>query len=43
MTAHKLIEDDNMDWVVPQAYKKDGKYYSYDKENPGVFIKILEQ
>jgi hypothetical protein len=25
MTAHKLIEDDNMDWVVPQAYKKEGK------------------
>ena len=43
MTAHNLIEDDNMDWVVPQAYKKDGKYYSYDKNNPGVFIKILEQ
>ena len=43
MTAHKLIEDDNMDWVVPQAYKKDGKYYSYSKTEPGVFIKILEQ
>ena len=43
MTAHKLIEDDNMDWVVPQAYKKNGKYYSYSKESPGVFIKILEQ
>ena len=42
MTAHKLIEDDNMDWVVPQAYKKDGKYYSYNKETPGVYIKILE-
>ena len=42
LTAHKFIVDDNMDWVVPQAYKKDGKYYSYSKENPGVFIKILE-
>mgnify|MGYP006316914865 CR=1 FL=1 len=43
MTAHKLIEDDNMDWVVPQAYKKDGKYYSYSKESPGVYIKIIEE
>ena len=43
LTAHKFIVDDNMDWVVPQAYKKDGKYYSYDKNNPGVFIKIIEE
>jgi len=43
LTAYKFIVDDNMDWIVPQAYKKDGKYYSYNKETPGVFIKILEQ
>lgn len=43
LTAHKFIVDDNMDWIVPQAYKKDGKYYSYSKTEPGVFIKILEQ
>ena len=43
LVAHKLIFDDNMDWFIPQAYKKDGKYYSYSKESPGVFIKILEQ
>ena len=43
LTAHKLIEDDNMDWIVPQAYKKDGKYYSYSKESPGVYIKIIEE
>lgn len=42
MTAHDLIEDDNMKWIVPQAYKKDGAYFSYDKENPGVYIKIIE-
>lgn len=42
LVAHKLIEDDNMDWFIPQAYKKDGKYYSYNKETPGVYIKILE-
>ena len=43
MTAHKLIVDDNMDWIIPQAYKKDGKYYSYSKTEPGVFIKIIEK
>lgn len=42
LVAHKFIEDDNMDWFIPQAYKKDGKYYSYNKETPGVYIKILE-
>jgi len=42
LTAHGIIEDDNMDWFIPQAYKKDGKYYSYNKETPGVYIKILE-
>jgi len=43
MTAHSLIVDDNMDWIVPQAYKKDGKYYSYSKTEPGVYIKIIEE
>ena len=43
LVAHKLIEDDNMDWFIPQAYKKDGKYYSYSKESPGVYIKIIEE
>jgi len=37
-----LIEDDNMDWFIPQAYKKDGKYYSYSKESPGVYIKLIK-
>lgn len=42
LTAHKFIVDDNMDWIVPQAYKKDGKYYSYSKESPGVYIKLIK-
>jgi len=42
LVAHKLIEDDNMDWFIPQAYKKDGKYYSYSKESPGVYIKLIK-
>ena len=41
MTAHDIIEDDNMDCVIPFALKIDNKFYSIDKENPGVWIKII--
>jgi len=40
MTAHNIIEDDNMDYFLPYPLEIDGKYYSIDKEKPGVFIKI---
>lgn len=39
-TAFDLIEDDNMDYVIPQVLWRNGKQYSYDKENPGVFIEV---
>ncbi len=42
LTAHDFIEDDNMDWIIPIPYKKDNKWYSYSKEYPGVYIKILK-
>jgi hypothetical protein len=29
-----------MDCVIPYALKLDDKFYSVDKENPGVWIKI---
>jgi len=38
-TAHEIIPDDNMDYIIPMAYKKNGKYYSIAKEG-GVWIKI---
>lgn len=41
MTAHDFIEDDSMKWIVPRAYKKNDLFFSYSKENPGVFIKII--
>ena len=41
MTAHDIIIDDNMDCVIPFALKIDGKFYSVNKENPGVWIKII--
>jgi hypothetical protein len=43
MTAHDFIEDDDMDNFLPYPMKIDGKAYSYDKENPGVLIKILNK
>ena len=39
--AHNAIEDDNMDYFVPYAFKMNDGFYSYDKENPGVWIEIL--
>lgn len=43
LTAFDIIEDDNMDICYPQVLLIDGKHYSVDKNNPGVYIKILKQ
>ncbi|HEX8586132.1 MAG TPA: hypothetical protein VF680_17200 [Allosphingosinicella sp.] len=40
MVAHNIIEDDNMRFFLPYPLIIDGKAYSIDKENPGVYIKI---
>ena len=41
MVAHDIIEDDNMNCILPFPYMIDGAWYSIDKENPGVYISIL--
>ena len=41
MTASDIIIDDNMNCVIPFALKIDNKFYSVDKLNPGVWIKII--
>ena len=41
MTAHNIIEDDNMDNFLPYPLKINNVAYSYNKDNPGVLIKIL--
>ena len=41
LTAHDIIIDDNMDCTIPFALKIDNKFYSVDKECPGVWIKII--
>lgn len=38
--AHDFLEDDNMDFFIPYAFKINNKYYTVDKENPGVYIKL---
>ena len=43
LSAHDFIEDDNMDWVIPMPFKMKGEWYSYHKENPGVYIKIISK
>lgn len=40
MTAHNIIEDDNMNYFLPYPLKINGKAYTVDKDNPGVWIKI---
>ena len=42
MVAHDFIEDDNMDYFLPFPMKMDGQFYSHNKDEPGVFIKILK-
>jgi hypothetical protein len=41
MTKYGWIPDDNMDYFIPQVLWIDEKHYSYNKESPGVFIKII--
>lgn len=41
LTAHDFIIDDNMNCVIPFALKINNEFYSVDKENCGVWIKII--
>ena len=39
-TSFEIIEDDNMDYFIPEVMYRDGEAYTYNKENPGVYISI---
>ena len=41
LTASDIIIDDSMYFAIPFPLKKDGLWYSYDKYNSGVYIKIF--
>ena len=40
LVAHEVIQDDDMDHVIPSAYQINGEFYSYNKEHPGVWIYV---
>jgi hypothetical protein len=42
-TAFEIIPDDNMDYVIPRAFKIDDNYYSYEPKNPGVWVTIIKE
>lgn len=41
LVASEVIHDDNMDFIIPVPMILDNKYYSINKEEPGVFIKVF--
>lgn len=41
LSAANIINDDNIDEVVPFPLRIESKYYHIDKNNPGVLLKIL--
>lgn len=42
MVAFDIIDDDNMDCVLPFPMEIDGKWYSIDKNKPGVWIAVIQ-
>jgi len=38
LVAHGVVFDDDMDYLIPTPYEIDGRWYGYDKDNPGVII-----
>lgn len=41
LVAHDIIEDDCMRVMISIPFKIKGSYYTLDKENPGVYLKIM--
>ena len=41
MTAFDIIPDDNVECILPFPLEIDNNYWSYDKDTPGVYIKII--
>tara|TARA_R110002126_G_scaffold47605_3_gene133357 strand:+ start:7804 stop:8178 length:375 start_codon:yes stop_codon:yes gene_type:complete len=41
MVKHEWMEDDNTTVMVPMPFKRNGVFDHYDKERPGVYIKVL--
>ena len=43
LVAHGYIYDDNMDYFIPMPMKSEGAWYSFDKDAPGVWVKIVPE
>lgn len=41
MVSYEWLEEDYVDIMFPKPFKIKGSYTGYDKDNPGVFIKVL--
>lgn len=41
LVAFDIIEDDNMDCILPFPMQIDNRWYSIDKNNPGAWIDVL--
>ncbi len=41
LTAHGFIHDDDMDHLIPTPMLMGGRWYTVDKAQPGVWIKII--
>lgn len=41
MVEYEYITDDNCDIMLPFPFKINEKYYTIDKEKPGVYIKLM--
>tara|TARA_R100000951_G_C2611913_1_gene171486 strand:- start:664 stop:1110 length:447 start_codon:yes stop_codon:yes gene_type:complete len=41
LSAHNFIPDDNVKYIIPVFMKIDNLYWHKDKDNPGMYIKIL--
>lgn len=41
MTAFNIIPDDSVNYILPFPLELEGKYFDYDKDNPGVYIAVL--
>jgi len=38
LTAHGVIEDDNMDYLIPTPISVAGSWYTIDRDNPGCIV-----
>lgn len=43
LVAHDFIDDDDMCEFIPMPVKYQGRWFTYDKDKPGVYLKVLKK